>query len=87
MYVGESEKNVREVFQRAHTAAPCVLFFDEIDSLAPARAKGMYTGRQVHETSCCFSHSHKLHITRSLSLLSLLSLLPLLVTRATCYLL
>jgi peroxin-6 len=40
MYVGESEKNVREVFQRAHAAAPCVLFFDEIDSLAPARAKG-----------------------------------------------
>jgi SpoVK/Ycf46/Vps4 family AAA+-type ATPase len=40
MYVGESEKNVREVFQRAQAAAPCVLFFDEIDSLAPARAKG-----------------------------------------------
>ena len=41
MYVGESEKNVREVFQRARAAAPCVLFFDEIDSLAPARAKGI----------------------------------------------
>lgn len=39
MYVGESEKNVREIFQRARDAAPCVLFFDEIDSLAPARAR------------------------------------------------
>ena len=41
MYVGESERNVREVFQRALDAAPAVLFFDEIDSLAPARAKGI----------------------------------------------
>lgn len=44
MYVGESEKNVREIFQRARDSAPCVLFFDEIDSLAPARARGNASG-------------------------------------------
>lgn len=37
MYVGESEKNVRDVFERARKAQPCVLFFDELDSLAPRR--------------------------------------------------
>lgn len=40
MYVGESERNVREVFQAARDARPCVLFFDELDSLAPARGRG-----------------------------------------------
>ena len=40
MYVGESERNVREVFERARGAAPCVVFFDELDALAPARGKG-----------------------------------------------
>eukprot|EP00744_Colponema_vietnamica_P027841 GILI01041969.1.p1 GENE.GILI01041969.1~~GILI01041969.1.p1 ORF type:complete len:231 (+),score=48.30 GILI01041969.1:2-694(+) len=44
MYIGESEKNVREVFQRARNARPCVLFFDELDSLAPARGKGSDSG-------------------------------------------
>ena len=37
MYVGESEKNVRDVFAKARGAAPCVIFFDELDALAPAR--------------------------------------------------
>lgn len=37
MYIGESEANVRAVFQRAREAKPCVIFFDEIDSLAPKR--------------------------------------------------
>jgi transitional endoplasmic reticulum ATPase len=36
-YVGESEKGVREVFRKARLAAPCIVFFDEIDSLVPAR--------------------------------------------------
>ncbi|TNV84611.1 hypothetical protein FGO68_gene8789 [Halteria grandinella] len=40
MYVGESEKNVREVFERARENLPCIVFFDELDSLAPARGKG-----------------------------------------------
>jgi len=39
MYVGESERNVRAVFQSARSAAPCVLFFDEMDSLCPQRSK------------------------------------------------
>ena len=40
MYIGESEKNVREVFEKARNARPCVIFFDELDSLAPARGRG-----------------------------------------------
>jgi transitional endoplasmic reticulum ATPase len=36
-WVGESEKGVREVFRRAKQAAPCLVFFDEIDALAPRR--------------------------------------------------
>ncbi|KAJ3269076.1 peroxisomal assembly protein [Terramyces sp. JEL0728] len=36
-YVGESEKNVRMVFERARAAKPCIIFFDELDSLAPKR--------------------------------------------------
>ncbi|KZT37002.1 AAA-domain-containing protein [Sistotremastrum suecicum HHB10207 ss-3] len=37
MYIGESEANVRRVFQKARDAQPCVIFFDELDSVAPAR--------------------------------------------------
>ncbi|ETW85568.1 AAA ATPase [Heterobasidion irregulare TC 32-1] len=37
MYIGESEANVRRVFQRARNARPCVIFFDELDSVAPKR--------------------------------------------------
>ena len=36
-YVGESERAVRQLFTRARAAAPCVLFFDELDALAPRR--------------------------------------------------
>ncbi|EGR45822.1 uncharacterized protein TRIREDRAFT_110586 [Trichoderma reesei QM6a] len=36
-YVGESERAVRELFQRARSSTPCILFFDEIDSLVPRR--------------------------------------------------
>ncbi|KAL3953748.1 hypothetical protein ACCO45_011704 [Purpureocillium lilacinum] len=39
MYIGESEANVRRVFQRARDARPCVVFFDELDSVAPKRGK------------------------------------------------
>ena len=39
-YVGESEKAVRQVFQRAKNSAPCVIFFDEIDALCPRRSSG-----------------------------------------------
>jgi transitional endoplasmic reticulum ATPase len=37
MWFGESEQNVREIFDKARQASPCVLFFDELDSLAKAR--------------------------------------------------
>jgi len=40
MWVGESERGVREVFRKARQAAPCVIFFDEIDALAPRRGAG-----------------------------------------------
>jgi transitional endoplasmic reticulum ATPase len=38
-YVGESERGVREVFSRARAAAPSIIFFDEIDALAPVRGR------------------------------------------------
>merc|ERR1712224_427578 len=40
MWFGESESNVREVFDKARSAAPCVLFFDELDSIGTARGSG-----------------------------------------------
>lgn len=39
-FVGESERGVREIFRKAKQAAPCILFFDEIDALVPARGSG-----------------------------------------------
>ncbi|OIW27179.1 AAA-domain-containing protein [Coniochaeta ligniaria NRRL 30616] len=36
-YVGESERAVRQVFERARASAPCILFFDEMDALMPKR--------------------------------------------------
>jgi transitional endoplasmic reticulum ATPase len=44
MWYGESEANVRELFDRARAAAPCVLFFDEIDSVAKSRGSSSGSG-------------------------------------------
>ena len=40
MYVGESERGLRDVFRKARQAAPCIIFFDEIDALASTRSRG-----------------------------------------------
>jgi len=40
MWFGESEANVRDVFDKARSAAPCVLFFDELDSIGQSRGGG-----------------------------------------------
>lgn len=41
MYFGESEANVREVFDKARSSAPCVLFFDELDSIGVSRGNSV----------------------------------------------
>ena len=38
-WVGESEKAIREIFRKAKMAAPCIIFFDEFDSIAPSRGR------------------------------------------------
>jgi transitional endoplasmic reticulum ATPase len=48
-WVGESERGIREIFRRARQASPCVIFFDEIDSIAPTRGGGMEGG--VHSST------------------------------------
>jgi transitional endoplasmic reticulum ATPase len=48
MYVGESERGVREIFQKARQAAPCIIFFDEIDAVVPTRS-GTSAGSHVAE--------------------------------------
>jgi transitional endoplasmic reticulum ATPase len=39
-YIGESERGVRDMFRKAKQAAPCIIFFDEVDALVPARGAG-----------------------------------------------
>jgi SpoVK/Ycf46/Vps4 family AAA+-type ATPase/intein/homing endonuclease len=46
-WVGESEKNIRDIFKRARQVAPAIIFFDEIDALAPLR--GLEAGTRVSE--------------------------------------
>ena len=45
MYIGQSEENVREVFARAASAAPAIVFFDELDALAPKRGNAGDSGK------------------------------------------
>ena len=47
MWFGESEANVREVFDKARQSAPCVLFFDELDSIGIARGSGTGGGGEA----------------------------------------
>ncbi|CAB3377538.1 Hypothetical predicted protein [Cloeon dipterum] len=49
MYVGQSEENVRDVFMRARQVAPSVIFFDELDALAPSRGQGGDGGGNVSD--------------------------------------
>ena len=44
MWFGESEANVRDVFDKARAAAPCVMFFDELDSIAKSRGNSSGDG-------------------------------------------
>ncbi len=46
-WVGESEKAIREIFRKARQVSPCIIFFDEIDSLTPKRSGG--EGSRVYE--------------------------------------
>ncbi|HEX8199193.1 MAG TPA: CDC48 family AAA ATPase, partial [Isosphaeraceae bacterium] len=48
-FVGESERGVREVFRKAKQAAPCIVFFDELDALVPTRGGGAGTDAHVTE--------------------------------------
>ena len=48
-YVGESELAVLSVFQRACSSSPCIVFFDELDSVCPKRGKGDGGGGGVSE--------------------------------------
>ena len=47
MWVGKSEEGMRKIFERARQVAPCIIFFDEIDSLAGKR--GIEIGTKVTE--------------------------------------
>lgn len=53
-YIGASEQGVRELFEKAQRASPCILFFDEFDALVPKRAEGStsVTDRVVNQFLC-----------------------------------
>lgn len=64
MWFGESEANVRELFDKARAAAPCILFFDEMDSIAkvpyrkPRLRAASYSGSYQGETCTPDKGSH-----------------------------
>ena len=51
MWFGESEANVRDIFEKARGSAPCVLFFDEIDALVPRRGVAADAGGVIGRTA------------------------------------
>lgn len=64
MWFGESEANVREIFDKARQSAPCVLFFDELDSIATQVLN-------IFGNSLCFFNQISLVLGRSMILLTL----------------
>jgi transitional endoplasmic reticulum ATPase len=60
-WLGESEKGLREVFKRARQASPCILFFDEIESLVPARSADEAAGVSPRLVSQLFRELDELH--------------------------
>jgi transitional endoplasmic reticulum ATPase len=60
-WLGESEKGLREVFKRAKQASPCILFFDEIESLAPVRSAQEAGGASPRLVSQMFHELDELH--------------------------
>ena len=50
MYVGESERAIRDVFRKARAAKPCIIFFDEIDSIGRSRDKSQDSSLNVVTT-------------------------------------
>ncbi|KAK4533307.1 hypothetical protein CCYA_CCYA16G4189 [Cyanidiococcus yangmingshanensis] len=69
MYIGESERNIREIFTKARQSAPCVIFFDELDSIAPRRGVGSDSGgvsdrmvaQLLAELDACSTHIRGAH--------------------------
>lgn len=65
-YVGESERAVRQVFQRARNSSPCVIFFDELDALCPRRSEGSEVGFKFMMCLLCVSN-HEISLWTDLS--------------------
>ena len=64
MWVGESEKGVRKIFRRAKQVAPCIVFFDELDSIVPKRGRdnsNNVTERMVNQILTELDGVEKLH--------------------------
>jgi transitional endoplasmic reticulum ATPase len=58
MWFGESEANVREIFDKARQSAPCVLFFDELDSIASQVYTRLTLGLYLFVVSCFLSYRY-----------------------------
>jgi transitional endoplasmic reticulum ATPase len=54
-WLGESEKALHQIFKKAKQSAPCILFFDEIDALVPARSSGSESGAAERVASQLFN--------------------------------
>ena len=61
-YVGESERAIRMVFSRAQASAPCVIFFDEIDAICPARSNDAEVLLLILVINFFKSHNHHLDL-------------------------